>query len=482
MLFKNTLGLILLILFSFNPVSAIFLHESCPAEQTQKKVVHQHKTDKPNRTPTMNYQKWVSMLAKVVRLINKVEMQDQLEINLNLSSDTDIFLFSNVGSAIVQMQVISIDLNQPLLNYTIIPWQDFSVNTENPTAITQQLLTANDYAVFYSSHPALSPDSAEQQYSQKFEAAFKQVINYDQNQSVTENEQINIPEDVQVISADVYPYYIDLQVALPGSKLPEFSKWKSIAKNKMLHLSLVPDMGEVKSSWIKTNDSEMNVYYTSVEEKLLQLFSDAIDQSLKHPDNRQEIFNKAKNKLRTIFNATNSYVNYLYNEYEERLKRWLLLDDQVTELPVMDEIFADYQPKRTPDTMLDFMPELAEEFKKLPGAQPENITQLLNLLTDFRQQAEKNPGQWQDGNMILGAKPKEYFPSQPELLAAETGSRLQSIVNSTPKEQLQQLLEKAEQKITNIKFTKFTFTHMDVIGSGRFFYVETIEKVKITFE
>jgi hypothetical protein len=86
-----------------------------------------------------------------------------------------------------------------------------------------------------------------------------------------------------------------------------------------------------------------------------------------------------------------------------------------------------------------------------------------------------------EGNMILGVRPKEYEPSLEELVLGETGERISKVINNNEKEEIISYLKNNKCHMRKIKFRKFTFTHADVMGSGRFFYVDTIEEVKLKF-
>ena len=149
--------------------------------------------------------------------------------------------------------------------------------------------------------------------------------------------------------------------------------------------------------------------------------------------------------------------------------------------PVSDERspFPGYGPKMTPDTAMDFMPELGEEFAKLPAARVENFITLLDKLIDYQKRVKEKPGRWIEGNRLLGAREKEYRPAVDELMAAEIGDRLQTIINATSREHIRDLLREAQVSIEEFEYTRFTYTHADVMGSGRFIYVETIEKVRL---
>ena len=271
---------------------------------------------------------------------------------------------------------------------------------------------------------------------------------------------------------------LDLQVAEPGSAIPDNSEWMKVCNGKMIYLQIIPDIGTSRKRWIKTLYKNIDTYYTSVEKELLNLFDNAINDAYDSPRNRNAIFSTAKSKMRSLFSAANSYVNFLYDKYESRLNSWMFVTDSVPVYPGDENIFADYQPKRTPDTVLDYMPALTEEIGKLPDADLKNLNELIKLLEEYNKRAEENPGHWEDGNVILGANPREYRPSKDELLASEIGNRISSVISSQP-DIITEVLQKNNSTVNKLEYTEYFFTHSDVMGSGRFFYVQNSKKIII---
>jgi hypothetical protein len=269
----------------------------------------------------------------------------------------------------------------------------------------------------------------------------------------------------------VYNYYVDLNVAIPGTKMPHPIEWRQICKGKMINLHLVPEVGNIKSSWIKADPDIMNVYYYSVEDSLLNVFSDAIDQVLVSPETRNEIFESQKEKIRALFNSANSYVNLLYDNFEKRLHRWLLVNNKKKPFPTEDSIFGDYEPKRTPDTILDYAPQIADSINKLTEPEMKNLQNLILLFEKYQSAADSNPGHWEDGNIILGANQKEYRPSEKELILSVIGDRIKIILES------EKPLEATD--FYSINYKEFVITHVDVMGSGRFFYVDDINTIQL---
>jgi len=100
---------------------------------------------------------------------------------------------------------------------------------------------------------------------------------------------------------------------------------------------------------------------------------------------------------------------------------------------------------------------------------------IFDLFSKYKVEAEKNPGHYQEGNPILGAPEEEYIPSEEAILVSELGKLLKTIIEGTSKEDIEKY--KQEQGISSQKivFTEIYFTHMDVMGSGRFIYAGKVE-------
>ena len=262
--------------------------------------------------------------------------------------------------------------------------------------------------------------------------------------------------------------------------MPSDSVWENTFNGKMIYLQTVPDFGPIKKRWIMCKAEPTDTYYTSVEDDILKCFDEGLNKAFNDLEDREKIFNDTRIKIRELFSAANSYVNFLYDKYEERLKRWLFVDQQITLPSITEDMFGDYEPKTSPDTILDYMPELHEEIIKLPDAVIDNFVKLASLLKLFKEKAAVNPGHWEDGNMILGAQPKTYLPTKDELLAAEVGNRLAIIIDDQSKGIIQDPFIPAGIGVEELTYKKYSFIHFDVMGSGRFYYVNEIEEIELT--
>jgi hypothetical protein len=135
----------------------------------------------------------------------------------------------------------------------------------------------------------------------------------------------------------------------------------------------------------------------------------------------------------------------------------------------MEDLFPDYRPKLTPDYVLNYMPSLAGAYENLPEVTTANLPEYLILFKHYRKQARKRPGEWVEGNILLGGLPEEYNPSPAELMLSETGERIR-LLTEQYKEQCMKILDERRIKTRKITYQKYSFIHYDVMGSGRFFF------------
>lgn len=429
----------------------------------------------------MKFNEWIDLLGSATKLMAKLFFGDSIQVELSWH-DNNKFIFS----AEDYLEYLRIKINtvekEELLEYNIIPWQNFSIKSGNDLLISmEEVCTVTDYAVIYSDFKTGKKSKNGEKLIEKFNKLFVSMLETDINNQL-QAEELVFPDKIQLISTKAYRYYTELQIAMPGSLIPDDSAWINSYNRKMIYLHIVPDIGEIKRRWIKTMDRPIDTYYTSVEDDLLDYFSEALTEAAISPGRRMEIFQNTKVKIQGLFSGANSYVNFLYDKYEERLYRWLFIDE-TTALYLTDEnIFGDYQPKLSPDNVLDYMPSISEELEKIPDAVLENYSALQGLLKFYQEKSKTNPGQWEEGNMVLGAQQKEYRPSIDELLASETGDRLANIISTHPKEKIIEYLHKEGVAHSDFEYTHFSFTHVDVMGSGRFFYMQTIEKIKLSLK
>ncbi len=138
-------------------------------------------------------------------------------------------------------------------------------------------------------------------------------------------------------------------------------------------------------------------------------------------------------------------------------------------------MFPDYQPKITPDTIEDYLRQPSNVYTILGEIGEPSINNLKTIISYFLQYkkaAENNPGGAQKGNIALGADENQYYPSEDELLVSELGKLIPQVTESYSKQQMKILKLKHQIESQRFSYYEITFRHTDVMGSGRFFYAE----------
>jgi len=146
--------------------------------------------------------------------------------------------------------------------------------------------------------------------------------------------------------------------------------------------------------------------------------------------------------------------------------------------------FPDYEPKITPDTINDYLRRPSKIYEILGEIGEPHISKLnkiLELFNIYEKKAKKNVGKFEKGNVAIGADLDQYYPSEEELIVSELGKMMLQLSESYSKQQMKTL--KLKHKITSqqIRFFEISFRHVDVMGSGRFFYADKA-KMDTVFE
>ena len=143
------------------------------------------------------------------------------------------------------------------------------------------------------------------------------------------------------------------------------------------------------------------------------------------------------------------------------------------------ETFPGYRPKLSQDTLLDYRPSLSQAVLALPEAKRSNLATLVRLLDEYRSAAAAHPGRVTAGRIELGAEAGQYEPSDEELLLSEVGERIALVTLGVSARELADSLKAAGIARTSVSYGKISFRHVDVMGSGRFFYASRPEAVTV---
>lgn len=334
--------------------------------------------------------------------------------------EINIFLHGEGEGLFVDLRTRS--TGKQLLTYLFLPWQDFafrSTSAHDARIPAEQLVTVTPKSIVYLVDMVPMLSEGEMDTISDLADRMNRLLQVEEYQQlIREEDGVSSPAGLRIISLKEYPHYLEVSVATSGTGLLSFDLVRMEFPPKMILLHQIPDQGSIHSNWIKPAPSHEG---TDLE-----------------PAPVSETF---------------------------------------PEPPATNDIFPDYEPKRTPDTMLDYMPSLLDEVAKIPEQTLSNLFLLISQYILYKEAATQHPGQWVDGNLILGAREKEYQPSAEELVLMETGERIGAVISETDPEVLKPILKKLDQCPRKIEFTRFFFIHYDVMGSGRFFYIDGMENV-----
>ncbi|MFX0031892.1 MAG: hypothetical protein ACFE8E_12690 [Candidatus Hodarchaeota archaeon] len=144
------------------------------------------------------------------------------------------------------------------------------------------------------------------------------------------------------------------------------------------------------------------------------------------------------------------------------------------------DLYPDYEPKKTPDTVKDYLrypkTKIFNILDEIGVPSIDKLKIILDLFIKYKEEAKKKPGRVEDGRVYLGADLKQYVPSEEELLVSELGKLILNIVKKHTKDEIDEYKKRMKIKSQKIVFYEITFRHVDVMGSGRYFYAEKMPK------
>ena len=430
----------------------------------------------------MNLFAWIMLYAYGASLLGFSEMGGVLvEYEWKVSEDSSISIKENREVMILTFK--DSESKNILKTYYLIPWTEIYEKTGSNDADISfmsdiALLCVTPNCVVYEKFMSSGLEASEQNKSELIEKKVKQMLDYDLYNREHDYKEGYTFKGLQIINMHEYENYIELNIALPGSDAVDYDALRAEFPKKMIRLVLQPDDGPVKIIWINSGTNALSEFLNKYELDITQTIKDGIVKESNHVT-QQDYYLYTQEKVEDLvkkYKGSDDDHKYLKRLIAHLFHR--ILDGTET-VYNENEMFPDYQPKVTPDITTDFRPSLTDEIQQIPYAKLENLPELVVKYSRYYNLAKENPGKWEDGNMILGANPREYNPSDAELMLFETGIRLQYIAENYDSKAIKTELKQAKLHLKKIEFNEFTFTHSDVMGSGRFFYVETINTVKM---
>lgn len=140
------------------------------------------------------------------------------------------------------------------------------------------------------------------------------------------------------------------------------------------------------------------------------------------------------------------------------------------------DLFPDYEPKTTPDTIHDYLRKpdslIFKILEEIGQPSLENLKLILDYFNKYKVGVEINPGRCRDGNILLGGDQDQYYPSEEEILVSELGKMINDIISSNSKKAIKNTKIKEGILSQRVVYYEIFFRHVDIMGSGRFFYAE----------
>ena len=132
--------------------------------------------------------------------------------------------------------------------------------------------------------------------------------------------------------------------------------------------------------------------------------------------------------------------------------------------------FLGYRPKLTEDTWFDYRPDLFLSSPELPTFTLDALSDLVSEFERLIDEARARPGSVEQGTAALGGNSREYAPSDAELLVARFGDAFAKMLSEHDTGEISAAWAASGGTRRTLVYNRFTFRHVDVMGSGRYFY------------
>lgn len=428
---------------------------------------------------------WVKIVCMAIQLFNHSELKDQATVHIGWIAPDSLGFVAPEQLPAATIRISDLNSQSVLSEYILIPRQNlYQKKTSGDDLmgdIDKTFVTVTPNAVIFRKVLRTILADSIKSLSMKHDSLFYRMIQNDSNQKIIKQEQgFSTDNGLQVIRMTEYPHYIDLGVAQPGTKITQKIIPENFPKNKMIRLSMIPDYGPVHTQWIE----QPNYYYDScvslTEKAVINIidstFSDAVNNG--NHTGKNILYSMCQARIKSSEFPVSCNSTSVTSHWIKILRQLLLFENDFDPYEDIHRVYPGYEPKLSPDSILDYMGELSVDISQLPESSLDRLPELVKLYEQFRKKAKKNPGHWNDGNMILGANDKEYAPTRDELLLNEIGNRIKKIVESEKREEIARIMKINKIKNKTIRYKHFTFRHTDVMGSGRFTYVDRIVEMK----
>ncbi len=433
----------------------------------------------------INYPAWINLFALSIGLMANFPVNEKFSLVTYWDKPDSIHYSSNEDNMVLFVDFYSLSTGQKIAGFVFIPWQDLypvapQLNDPFSIKLEVKLITVTPFCLVFEL-PITNKEEDDSILVDSIKDYLADLCDFESNQMILEEgSELTIAGDLQIINIIRYRWYTDLQVAAPGSGMSDPKSIEATFPDNMIHSSIIPDMGDIRIQWLKSGQAGINPFILQHQDYLIALFEESINKCTSNLriENRKVVFESTLPKAGK-FLEDNKQKNAEFLAFTRKmLGKFLWLNHTALKTFIPKGPFPDYQPKTTPDETLDFRPSLAKDLDKLPDTNLENLGSLIGLFENYKKLSQDNPGEWIDGNMLLGAMEKEYQPGDEELILAEIGNRIRSIIDTYDQGDIKNEIEKQNITYKSFEYKYFGFIHYDVMGSGRFFYINEINDIE----
>jgi hypothetical protein len=128
-----------------------------------------------------------------------------------------------------------------------------------------------------------------------------------------------------------------------------------------------------------------------------------------------------------------------------------------------------------PATLPVYRPDLIEQIRTLPPAGSEYLPELLQLFVRCESLAKERPGRWNEDPPAATGESRTYEPSAEELLLAELGDRIRTVLRTMPADSTAAIIATSAPGLTSLSYEGFDFHIHDPLGDHIYWVSEPSE-------
>lgn len=403
-----------------------------------------------------------------------------------------------------------------LATYFFAPWQYLS-GTKGASHCPVPLLTVTPNVMVFG--PVAGPNFHQDTIPvvEKLSQAVSVAVNLEANNEVRWHRlEGSLPEVLQAEHVDIRSHYALVEGRLIGSQIPGERALSLLVPGKMIGLTVTQDSGHVTRLWVppapyeppspKAHDpmeqrlddsamSQLPALHAEMTRRVLGIYRRALEQALEETSEsrrRLAFFRETEEVRGAIFDYPfHSGPAFAAGAGEFDLScrefaRLLALPPATAEeklLPITSEevlglgLGLDFEHA---NLYLDVDGRsLVPGIARLPPPSLDNLPALLIAMAEYQRLAEQSPCKWGPGDVSVGENPKQYYPSDEELLVSIIGRSIQHIVGTTERDDVSRILEKAGVAATSVEYAVVRMRQVHVGGKGQLFHADPPEPTRV---